>query len=68
MEKKEDDLRACGAVDDTDLGILGANWLFSGSHILNPNADINGDGTVDVSDLAIMGRTGCRRFHSPPKS
>jgi len=50
------DINADGAVDSTDLGILGTSWTaIEGEPNFIPDADINKDDVVDSSDLGIMG-------------
>jgi len=50
------DLYADGAVDSTDLGILGYSWSTSiGDPAYNAVADLDDGGSVDSVDLGIMG-------------
>lgn len=50
------DLNEDGAVDSTDLGILGLAWgSLIGDPSFNPKADLNDDGAIDSTDLGIMG-------------
>jgi len=50
------DLNGDGAVDSTDLGILGWHWgALEGEPNYDPVSDLNGDGAIDSTDLGIMG-------------
>jgi hypothetical protein len=45
-----------GAVDSTDLGMMGGAWgAFIGDPNWNPNADLDDNGVIDSTDLGIMG-------------
>jgi hypothetical protein len=50
------DVNKDGAVDSTDLGLMGAAWgTFAGDPNWNPACDLMPDGVVDSTDLGILG-------------
>ena len=56
MAKPEGDLNNDCVVDTLDLELMAEQWLSLGTVDVQPTADINGDGRVNLSDYSGLGK------------